>query len=281
VAATRSERQLHLIATVKVSQKGELKPNAKSMLEVLWPAVQMDFATAVPLTAQGVSNSAVEFASFQPKLQRLALRGLQSNAGLPDVQKTATGLDRKVDAEAQAIQVSDYLGPAALSRHSGTLAHLYMELMADQLTDWTEEKLRRCLPAMQAWLQQQGHVAAMAQQAASTVLQALQTTLASQDGQWVLAKHEGAGSELSLMQASALEGQLQVRNHVIDRTFIEDGVRWIIDYKLTDLGEQPDFNATAQLHINQLERYAGLFKSEGLPIRKAVLFLSLGELVEL
>jgi ATP-dependent helicase/nuclease subunit A len=141
--------------------------------------------------------------------------------------------------------------------------------------------LELCLPAMQAWLQQQGHAATAAQKAATTVLQALKTTLASKDGQWVLAKREEAGSELSLMQASAMDGHLQVRNHVIDRTFIEDGIRWIIDYKLTDLGEQPDFNATAQLHINQLERYAGLFKAKGLPIRKAVLFLSLGELVEL
>jgi hypothetical protein len=50
---------------------------------------------------------------------------------------------------------------------------------------------------------------------------------------------------------------------------------------LTDLGEHPDFDATAQQHMNQLERYANLFKSEDLPIRKAILFLTLGELVEL
>jgi ATP-dependent helicase/nuclease subunit A len=280
VAATRSERELHLIATVKVNQKGELKPNAKSMLEVLWPAVQMEFATATPLANQVLSNGNIDIASFQPKLQRLALPDLESLGELPGAQQPiAAAMQRHAAPETNTIQLSDYLGPTALYRHSGTLAHLYMELMADHLTDWTEEKLQRCLPAMQAWLQQQGHAAAMAQQAASTVLHALQTTLASKDGQWVLADHAQAGSELSLMQATSMEGQ--VRNHVIDRTFIEDGVRWIIDYKLTDLGELPDFNATAQLHISQLERYASLFKSEGLQIRKAVLFLSLGELVEL
>lgn len=286
VAATRSERQLHLIGTVKVNQKGELKPTAKSMLEVLWPAVQMDFAVAQLQAMHPLRSVTSDYASFQPRLQRLPGHELTSLGLPPGMAKPAVVLN-PVTAEKPAIQVTDHLGPAALYRHSGTLAHLYMELMADHLTDWHAGKLQNCLPAMQSWLRQQGHAEAQAAQAAANVLHALQTTLASEAGQWVLAPHEAAASELSLMQAVPLNGDLQladqvpVKNHVLDRTFIEDGQRWIIDYKLTDLGEHPDFNATAQLHINQLERYASLFKAEGLPIRKAVLFLTLGELVEL
>jgi ATP-dependent helicase/nuclease subunit A len=281
VAATRSERQLHLIATVKVNQKGELKPTAKSMLEVLWPAVQMDFAVAKPLPASALQNATTDIASFQPKLQRLRIHEIATVNYGQDSKRTAAVLNLNTASDAQLFTAADYLGPAALSRHSGILAHLYMELMAEDLTVWTAEKLQQCLPAMQAWLRQQGHAETVAAQAAIAVLQALQTTLASKAGQWVMGEHEAAGSELSMMQTTAIEDDLQVKNHVIDRTFIENGERWIIDYKLTDLGEQPDFNAAAELHVKQLERYAGLFKHEALPIRKAVLFLSLGELVEL
>ena len=76
-----------------------------------------------------------------------------------------------------------------------------------------------------------------------------------------------------------------MKNHVIDRTFIKDGVRWIVDYKLTSLGETQssvvDLTAMAEQHRPQLERYAGLFANEGFAIKKAVLFMSAGKLVEL
>ena len=134
---------------------------------------------------------------------------------------------------------------------------------------------------MQQWLIQQGHTAKHALQGATQVQTALQTTLNSHEGQWVLQAHTDAVSELSLMQLTD-DG---VKNHVIDRTFIENGSRWIVDYKLTQLDQQLDggMNLTllAAQHRPQLERYASLFVDEKLPIKKAVLFLSMGELVEL
>ena len=281
VAATRSERELHLIATVKVNQKGELKPTAKSMLEVLWPAVQMDFAVAQPLPATALQNPSLDIGSFQPQLQRLPGDQIAMPIQLPDSHQSPASVNLNAMLDLPAIKVTEHLGAAALYRHSGILAHLYMELMTGDLTVWTPEKLVSCQPAMVAWLRRQGHAEPVALQAAGRVLQSLQTTLSSKAGQWVLGPHESAGSELSLIEAHTREGNAQVRTHVIDRTFIEQGVRWIIDYKLTDLGEHHDFNATARQHMSQLDRYASLFEQEGLPIRKAVLFLTLGELVEL
>jgi ATP-dependent exoDNAse (exonuclease V) beta subunit len=105
----------------------------------------------------------------------------------------------------------------------------------------------------------------------------LQTTLASQVGQWVLRNHDQAASELSLMQV----GDSGPKNHVIDRTFIEQGTRWIIDYKLGLGDEAASSAAAAEAHRPQLARYASLFADAGLPIKTAVLFLSTGRLVEL
>jgi ATP-dependent exoDNAse (exonuclease V) beta subunit len=97
----------------------------------------------------------------------------------------------------------------------------------------------------------------------------------------VLKQHTSAASELSLMQLQ----ESSIKNHVIDRTFIENGTRWIVDYKLTTLDESADsaenLTLIAAQHRPQLERYASLFTTEELPIKKAVLFLSFGMLVEL
>ena len=70
------------------------------------------------------------------------------------------------------------------------------------LQRWNSQRLEQCQLAMRKWLMQQGHSAKPAQQGAAQVLAALQTTLASEAGQWVLKNHTEAASELSLMQAT-------------------------------------------------------------------------------
>jgi ATP-dependent exoDNAse (exonuclease V) beta subunit len=152
-----------------------------------------------------------------------------------------------------------------------------MELMAKPAQSWTLQRLTQCKSAMQKWLMQQGYATKLAEQGATEVKAALQTTLSSEAGQWVLKNHSQAVSELSLMQATEAE----VKKHVIDRTFIENDTRWIVDYKLTNLEAGLELRQAAEQHRPQLTRYASLFVSEGLPIKTAVLFLSTGQLVEL
>ena len=94
-------------------------------------------------------------------------------------------------------------------------------------------------PAMQRWLQQQGHQEKVAAIAAVSVVQLLITTLSSKAGQWVLKARAQADQELSISLAEASA----ITSYVVDRTFIEqtgDGkkVRWIIDYKSVALESQ-------------------------------------------
>ena len=71
---------------------------------------------------------------------------------------------------------------------------------------------------------------------------------------------------------------------ILDRTFVNEGERWIIDYKSasvsTDLSDI-DLTRKAEEYRPQLERYAALFANEGLPVRVAVFFLKLGKQIEL
>lgn len=278
VAATRTERQLHLIATMQANAKGELKPASRSLLEVLWPAVAADFLQVKSLDLSASAAKTMDIGEFKPQLQRLQTSEFLSQTLDAYSQQAGNDSEYQPMPNKALENLADYLVGADIQRHCGTLAHLYMELFATtDLQAWDVERLMRCQPAMQKWLMQQGHSTEVAGQGAAHVLAALQTVLNSQAGQWVLKNHTDAASELSLMQVEATD----IKNHVIDRTFVENGVRWIVDYKLSHAEESIDLNLTAKQHRPQLQRYAGVFKAEGLPIKQAVLFLAHGQLVEL
>ncbi|MEI8117870.1 MAG: UvrD-helicase domain-containing protein [Methylophilaceae bacterium] len=276
VAATRAERCLHLIASIQTNAKGEIKPKAKSLLQVLWPAVEEDFKLVTPLGNQAV-KPLIDFSQFKSQLQRLPVLEL-SHIGSTEFAGSAIPFDSADNTNPVLENLSEYLQGFDLQRHCGTLAHLYMQLLTNaDFQSWNEVRLQQCLPAMVNWLQQQGHTLTIAKQGATQVLAALQATLASAAGQWLLKDHNDAVSELSLMQSQTGS----IKNHVIDRTFIENGTRWIVDYKLTTQNEIGDPVTVAEQHRPQLSRYASLFVQEKLPIKIAVFFLSLAKLVEL
>ena len=73
-----------------------------------------------------------------------------------------------------------------------------------------------------------GVPAAQVGDASARVVKAIDRTLNSEKGRWILADHAEAQSELAL--SGLLEGSLI--HAVIDRTFVdEEGRRWVIDYK--------------------------------------------------
>ena len=73
-----------------------------------------------------------------------------------------------------------------------------------------------------------------------------------------------------------------VETRVVDRTFIDKGVRWIIDYKTADLGEMAtdaQFAAHAARFQPQLASYGRLFANEALPQQLAIFYVAHGRLV--
>jgi ATP-dependent exoDNAse (exonuclease V) beta subunit len=131
---------------------------------------------------------------------------------------------------------------------------------------------------MEIWLAREGRGDRVAAQGAERAMRALATTLASEAGRWVLQARADAAAELALASAEAGKAS----EHVVDRTFVEDGVRWIIDYKTARIEDEPAaLVAHAERYRPQLERYAALFAIEGRPIRLGVFYTALGKLVEL
>jgi len=281
VAATRARRQLHLIAVMQANKDDEIKPVANSLLQVLWPAVEADFNMAAPQSLNGVSKQTLDISKFKPQLQRLYSSEFSSNFFDDFPLYASRNYNQYAPMDDDNTSIPSFNKPLTgidFHKHCGTLAHLYMELFAKtDLKRWNKQRLAQCEPAMQKWLELQGHTAKRALQGAVQVQTALQRTIDSEAGQWVLKPRAIAMSELSVM----LLTDTGVKNLVIDRTFVENRIRWIVDYKLTTLDENEDLTVVAEQYRQQLEGYAHLFASEGLQIKYAIYFLSVGSLVEL
>ena len=269
VAATRAKCNLHLLGTVKQNADGETKPTAKSLLAQLWPCVAAQFA-ATDVTTIKQENSA-ELKDFSSQLMRLPIEALAYTD--TEIWHSETVKYAKSTLEAEENQVLNQDSVKNLSADCGVLVHLYMELFAKQgLHHWSSEKLNACQPAMQTWLVQHGYKAVEAKNGSQQVLQSLQTTLASDDAKWIFAARESAQNEYALTDQNG-------EQHVIDRTFMVENTRWIVDYKLGLEVTTSNANFVAQTHRAQLERYASLFSAEKLPIQTAVFFMAIGKLI--
>jgi ATP-dependent helicase/nuclease subunit A len=275
VAVTRAKRQLHLLGQVALNDEGLPKPpTASSLLHLLWPVASHAFdaaCTTLPTASDAPASSDAPadntLAAYAHQLVRLAQ---------PHTPAPLASLEPPCSATAQAPSGAPpapkpTLAHDPIAADTGTLIHKYLELIAhDGLAAWSDTRLQACMPAMQRWLTQQGHTTAHAQAAAAEVLRQLLTTIHSKDGQWVLSPHPHARSEWA--QATPTEQGSAL--HIIDRTFVCDGTRWIIDYKTTT-----DAHSNPQHWTEQLERYASLFGTNT-PIKMAIFSTSNGSLIE-
>ncbi|MFI4902727.1 MAG: hypothetical protein ACHP91_04895, partial [Burkholderiales bacterium] len=116
-------------------------------------------------------------------------------------------------------------------------------------------------------------------ESSTRVLDAIAATLADPQGRWLFdATHTEAASESALSVADA-DGVVRI---VIDRTFVADGVRWIVDFKTSrhEGGDLTGFLARErQRHAPQLAGYArAIALLDARPIRLALYFTALARL---
>ncbi|MFN4325026.1 MAG: UvrD-helicase domain-containing protein [Azonexus sp.] len=272
VAATRAIRRLHLIGCAVADEKKDdgLKPPASgSLLHLLWPGVaQPVFAAALATAPVGMAAAAIDPATFVPPLLRLR------QPAVPDSLQAPPGGARPAD---NPRDTDGAAGSLSLEASVGTLVHRCLELIAGQgVAAWSAERVNALQPAYRRWLEARGHAGDEAASGAAETVAALCTTLRSESGRWLLAAHPEAAAEQGWTSADATG----LSQHVIDRSFVADGARWIIDYKTARLPES-ELADRAESHRPQLERYARLFAGDPLPVRLAIYFPLQGRLVEL
>ena len=159
------------------------------------------------------------------------------------------------------------------ARRLGVVVHLVLAQIASEgLVRWDDERLALQAPHLEALLIGEGALPSVAAQEGADVRATLATMLRDPRGRWLLdPTHADARSEWALTGVDAGE----TVHVVLDRAFVADGVRWIVDFK-TGMHEGSDpgafLEAEAGRYRAQLERYARIVRSldPDRPIRVAL-----------
>jgi ATP-dependent helicase/nuclease subunit A len=104
------------------------------------------------------------------------------------------------------------------------------------------------------------------------VREALRNTLSDEHGRWILQKRDSAHNEYAL--SAALEARRQ--SIKVDRTFVEDQTRWLIDYKTSDQeGTITESYLREQInkYRDDLQRYANILRAfDGMAVKGGLYF---------
>jgi ATP-dependent helicase/nuclease subunit A len=254
VAATRARERLHLVCELAA---GKTQPSPNTLLSLVWPAAASAFQGA---HAEAVSIGTA--APITPILRRLAHVRADSSPPPQSVERSGPDESRPEYA---------WVGEAAA--HVGSVVHRYLQRIADEgLSAWSPPRIAACAQAFALELELLGVEPGELADAAGRVGAALNAAITDKHGRWVLGSHEESRSELRLTI-----GRTTGLEHVrLDRTFVADGTRWIVDFK-TSRHEGGDIHAFLESEVEryraQLETYSSaMAEIDSRPIRVALYF---------
>jgi len=269
VAATRARKRLYLSAALSASGQ----PKTGSILRLLWdvPGMQQEFAPAESLEVSASVAHQKEKTPSELLLRRLPLTFVPPQAPEP----LQWSCSHRRGEEGQ--HSFDWAGE--LARHVGVVAHSFLQRIAlEGLSNWDARRVAAARPAIVASLLRSGVEHGRLEEGTVRVTEALCKTLEDERGRWLLSPQAEHRCELKV--SAVIEGEMQ---HVrIDRTFIEDGTRWVIDYK-TSPQEGGNLERFLRMQVEKyrpdMQRYVrvlGMFDPR--PIRCALYFPLLGRL---
>ena len=261
VAATRARQTLTLSACLD-STKEIPQPAASSLLAELWPQIGESMIDQLATPEKDHAEP--------PSLPDQSLRRI---ATLQAPEVPALNWQAQMPMNERETEI-EFNWAGMQARRIGSVLHRLLErvgqLGIEQLDKPHRDRLIRRIPHLLSAL---GTASAELDETAALVQQAFVDTLTDPTGQWILSRnHQEADCELAL--TGQLDGKLV--NAIIDRTFIDNGCRWIIDYKSGHHGGanlDAFFAEEVERYRDQLQRYARLFAQMGeTDIRTALYF---------
>ena len=264
VAATRARRRLHLLGHTRLNQDGTAfkAPDPRALLSKIWDMVEADFVEA--LRGSGGEDARL------PKDAELA--------GIPlrrlSLDWTAPAPPEDIAWDAASPSDSEQIGAhrpvfewvSELQRRVGIVVHrMLQEMHAREGLTVREDTLRVALRS-------EGLDGEKLDKALARTIVALGNAAADEQGRWLLSGHEDDQREYALSTVVARK----VRRFVLDRTFVDDGVRWIIDYKTSThegSGRDAFLDNEQTRYREQMEGYARVMRSlDSRPIRLGLYF---------
>lgn len=294
VGCTRAIKRLHLIACINTKEDELVAPAKNSLLHSIWPFVK-DSAQLIP--CQTTANSNTSTNQRKPGLQHLLrLAPTWQVPALHDVTLLHTYRGHEFGttstdetASENPLNIPEVETTAArLARHTGTVIHSALQaiveskLVTNHKSITADVFINQQHPFWKIQLQQLGWHGDNLTRALQKIVQSIHTILGSEQGRWLLnSDHQQSACELSLMQ----KNKQDVKESIIDRTFIADGIRWIVDYKSSEPEAGETENAFIAREMDtykmQLLGYQKLLTAtEARPIKTALYLVSLGKLIE-
>lgn len=263
VAATRARERLVISGSVKSDDENLKPPPRNTLLADLWPVLAAEFER---LDAGTRENEA----SKPPQKLDQTLRRIRSD-WRPPCPEPVQWAPAHPPQEPAAPVPFDWAG--ANARMLGSVTHRLLEYIGragvETLDDHAIARLKKRIPVL---LGAAGLAPERAIDAAAGVAESLDRTLADDVGRWILSgNHDEAACELPL--GGVIQGRLV--NAVVDRTFVADGTRWIIDYKSGghEGGRLDAFlDREVERYRDQLEGYRALFSQMGETGARAALY---------
>jgi len=274
VAATRARERLYLFGHMEPGKDGP-RADGRSMLAVIEGSPSIDASSLIAAAAEQAPDNAGGAATAAcPPLKRLPLAWRMPEAA------EAVGAGEKPEQAAR--EAPEFHWAGEVRRHVGTVVHSLLCRIARQgLGGWDAARLKAARGAIETEFRTLGLGAAAAQAAAREATGIISRALSDDRGRWALSAHEKGFVEMEV--TGFVDGRIV---HVaIDRTFVENGVRWVVDYKSSshEGGSLDDFLANErERYAGQLERYAAILRAggEALEIRKGLYYPALGAWIE-
>ena len=271
VAATRAIRKLYLTAGLKPTKKdGWEAPGKGTLLSPIWDSVKEGIEQGEYSVNCGPDSDTEKSITSLHHLRRLP--GSYSATHPPLGALLVNSDEKQTNGDGQQKNQQENLSNRA--RLLGTVLHRTLKQIASEgLCQWPQQRLEKLPPGWAAQLKEQGILATEPELASLGT--AIKTMLEDPVGQWILHNHPEGHCEQSLGYCNQEQNRSGIS--VIDRTFVEDGERWIIDYKFSapgaDESEEEFIARQCSLYQGQLRHYANLYRAlETKPVRCALYF---------
>ena len=273
VAATRARKRLYLFGDVKAKDTGDISVQSRSLLSCIQHIISQTLESSPapsPPPVKGGGNT------------DLRLRRLSSSWELPEPARPVEVDSRGAETASISVEPEfNWAGEAV--KHLGTVVHKYLcRIAGEGLSEWNDERVSMEKGRMTAMLCQLGLNKGEAEETAKKGIEIVIRTIKDEVGRWSLDNHPEGHSELPI--TGVVDGK--IIHAVIDRTFVDNGIRWIIDYK-TSLHEGGNLEAfleeEKERYRRQLDTYERILRAAGekMEIRKGLYYSALPAWIEL
>lgn len=252
VAATRARKRLYLFGHVRMMEDGEMQMEPGSMLPIIRKRLTPD------MIAGKKDNKELS----SPPRPSLTLKRLPLSWNRPEPDELVTVKSGRTDTASVAGDiVFSWAGEAV--RNLGTVVHRYLCRIANEgILGWSRERIVSERPQIKAILRQSGLNEAEAGKTAEKGIEVLCRAVADERGRWLLGDYPECRAEMPV--TGIVNGKIV--HAVIDRTFVDGEIRWVVDYKtgLHEGGDLREFlEREKERYEEQLNIYANILASGG------------------